>query len=218
MKKDYDTNLSFGYTSGYTSPSVAVGLSVFIALLIVGYFFAGSIFSKSSGENIYLDHKDNADSQNSAYKNEPGAYYVYFNNSKISKNDCASVFGVPRKIENYSKETGVLLELLKGPTDEEKENGLTSLFSEATTFALNSLSISGGVAAVNMADISAIIPEAKSDCGRKSLISSVEKTLYQFDNINKVVFAINGNPKKFYDWVGMGCNEENNNCDPSLFR
>ncbi len=215
MKKDYHINLSFGYTS----PSVAVGISVFIALIVVGYFFAGSIFSKSSGENIYLDHKDNVDSQNSAYKNEPGAYYVYFNTSdNLSKDNCDYVYAVPRKIDNYSKETGALLELLKGPTDDEKKMGLSSLFSEATTFALNSLSISGGVAAVNMADISAIIPGAKSDCGRKSLISSVEKTLYQFDNINKVVFAINGNSKKFYEWVGMGCNEENNNCDSGLFR
>lgn len=214
MKKDYSANFSFGYTP----PSVAVGFSVFIVLIIVGYFFAGSIFFKSSEQNPLIERQENVGGINSLNKNEPASYYVYFNNSKISKNDCTSVYGVPRKIENYSKEAGVLLELFKGPTEEEKKTGLTSLFSEATTFALNSLSISGGVAAVNMADISAIIRDANSDCVKKSLISSIEKTLRQFDNINKVVFAINGNPKKFYDWVGIGCNKENNNCDPSIFR
>ena len=214
MRKGYPINFSFGYTP----PSVAVGVSVFIALIVVGYFFAGSIFLKSSEQNLLIEGQESALGANSTSKNEPASYYVYFNNPSILKNDCSSVSGVPRKIENYSKETGVLLELFKGPTDEEKKMGLTSLFSEATAFALNSLSISGGVAAVNMADISAIIPGAKSDCGRKSFISSIEKTLYQFDNINNVVFAINGNPKKFYDWVGIGCNKQNNNCDPSIFR
>ncbi len=214
MKKDYHTNFSFGYTS----PSVAVGLSVFIALVVVGYFFAGSIFSKSSEQNQLIQGQESVDGLSSLSKTKTGDYYVYFNNSNISENDCASVSGVPREIENYSKETGALLELLKGPTDDEKKMGLTSLFSEATSFALNSLSISGGVAAVNMADISAIIPGAKLDCGRKSIISSVEKTLYQFGSINKVVFAMDGNPKKFYEWLGMSCNEENNNCDSGLFR
>jgi hypothetical protein len=43
-------------------------------------------------------------------------------------------------------------------------------------------------------------------------------TLKQFSSIEKVVFAIEGNPTTFYEWLQLSCNAESNNCDAKPFQ
>ena len=212
-------NRSSNYTSSYgqSSPSVVVGASVIIALVVVGYFFAGAFFRSLNGENIY-DHQITDENTASSDQDINGLSYVYFSvSSQKSKNDCGLVYPVVRNIEGENKEVAALTEILKGPTIEERKNGAVSFFSDDTNYVFDGLIIRDDIAGVNFTDIASIIPDADSSCGSLALMASVESTLYQFGNIKKVIFAIDGSPRKFYEWAGIGCNEENNNCDASIF-
>ena len=46
----------------------------------------------------------------------------------------------------------------------------------------------------------------------------VTDQLKQFGIINKIIYAINGDPQSFYEWLQIGCSEENDNCDPTPFQ
>jgi hypothetical protein len=46
----------------------------------------------------------------------------------------------------------------------------------------------------------------------------VETTLKQFPTVDKVIFAIDGKPVTFYEWMQIGCYEENNFCDETPFK
>ena len=66
--------------------------------------------------------------------------------------------------------------------------------------------------------ISSLIPNASTSCGSAQFLSSIDATLKQFGIINKIIYAINGDPQSFYEWLQIGCSEENDNCDPTPFQ
>lgn len=146
---------------------------------------------------------------------------VYFNNEKLNPNlkDCSLVYPVKRKITLTGDPFLQILNLLfLGPTEEEKLQGYVSVFSVETKNILKNLDISSdGIAYLDFYDIRNILPEVSSSCGSSQFIKSIEETLKQFKFINKVIFAINGDPETFYEWVGLGCSEENNFCDKAPF-
>jgi hypothetical protein len=144
---------------------------------------------------------------------------VYYSNAEkrpVGVTDCSLVYGTEREItstENIFEQK--LNELFKGPTEEEKEQGFSSFFSEKTADVLKEVVIEDSTAYVNLADIRNIIPSANSSCGSQQFITSVEETIkHNNRNIENVIIAINNDPKTFYEWMQIGCTEENNNCDP----
>ncbi len=211
---------------GYTQTPLVTGIAVGITLLSVGYFFFGfspfSIFSASSdgdSEGRVVDFEESAVEidRNGSTGRSPG-YFVYFGNSKVGDTlDCAQTAPVVRSISGVGKEAGLLLALFSGPSKEEEEQGFNSPFSDETAVLFKSITIRNGIAAVNIADVSKLIPGVSSSCGSESFVSSVENTLQQFDAIDKVVFAIDGDSRKFYELIQIGCNEDNFFCDNSYF-
>jgi hypothetical protein len=151
---------------------------------------------------------------------EKTEFSVYFGNSKFNANiqDCSLVFPVEREIpKTLAVGQMSLEELFKGPTVEEQKDGYTSFFSDATKDILKSIKIDNKIAYVDLKDIRQLIPNASSSCGSAQFLSEMTNTLKQFSSIEKVVFAIEGNPTTFYEWLQLDCNA-NNNCDAKPFQ
>jgi len=146
---------------------------------------------------------------------------VYFNNSLLNpnSNDCSKVFPKERIIpasDNLAK--AALLELVKGPTEQEKLDGYNSLFSEKTKDVVDAVKFENETAYVNLKDIRQLIPNANASCGSAEFIAEIENTLKQFPSIKKVIFALNGQPSTFYEWMQIGCSPENKLCDETPFK
>ncbi len=144
---------------------------------------------------------------------------VYFANEEkapTDNTDCSLVYGTRRTIEDTSQIYRTKLnELFRGPTEEEKATGFSSFFSQETAEILQEVIVEGDTAYVNLTDIRDTIPSVSSSCGYQQFNASVSETLkHNNRNIENVIFAINGDPEIFYEWVQIGCTEENNFCDP----
>lgn len=145
---------------------------------------------------------------------------VFYGNTQLNPNvDCDVVHPVSRQVPNATDVPfSALQKLFVGPSDIEINEGYTSFFSDKTANAIRTLTVQDGTAYVNLRDIRQIIPNASSSCGSASLLASIESTLFQFDHIDRVIIAIEGSTQTFYDWIQVGCSEENNNCDDGPFR
>ncbi len=208
------------YCAGQAQGRLVVGLAVVITIGVTFYFFSPGFWSNFgqqslvAGDSIAMEESQQRTDQNFS----SATHYVYFSNQPRSLTEsCEEVFPVARAA-GVNKEADLLLALFRGPTDIEKSAGFSSFFSEATTEALKSISVRNAIAAVNLSDIRNIIPAVSSSCGSAQFMASVNATLQQFGTIEKVVYAIDGSPEKFYEWIQIGCSEENLNCDASLFQ
>ena len=132
-----------------------------------------------------------------------------------------TVFPVTRTASGDAQPPVAALDaLFAGPTPAEEAADYHSWFSDETANALLSLKIAGdGTAYVNLADIRRIIPGANTSCGSQAFFAQVEETLKAAEpGIRRVVYAINGDPRPFYEWMQIGCAAENENCDPEPFK
>lgn len=132
--------------------------------------------------------------------------------------ECDAVVPVQKVIDHVPNyERAALLALLAGPTPEEAAQGYHSFFSEATKDALKGFKMENGTAYVNFFDLRNIIPSASASCGSVQFLKQVTETLTQFATIEKVMFAIDGQPSLFYDWLQYGCSADNFNCESGFF-
>jgi hypothetical protein len=146
---------------------------------------------------------------------------VYFNNINFNPNleDCSKVYSLNRIIpKTVEVAKAALKELFKGPTEEEKSQGYTSWFSKETQDILKSIKVKNGTAYVDLKDLRQMIPNASTSCGSAEFFAEVETTLQQFPTVDKVIFAIDGKPAPFYEWMQIGCYEENDFCDETPFK
>lgn len=133
---------------------------------------------------------------------------VYF--SPANNSDCSQTIAQQRVLDHRGDyERGALQELLGGPTPEEKDQGFSSFFSKETGEDLKGFKIVDGVAYVNFNDFRQKISSASTSCGGQQLIAQIENTLKQFPSIKRVVMAISGQPKIFYEWLQLACPSEN---------
>lgn len=160
---------------------------------------------------------------------KPAAVTLYFQNDGRSsgrEENCGLVFVVERPAPWLSSElpeatvsaTYALEQLFAGPNQEEKDRGFSSLFSAKTAQILRELKIDGDTAYVNLTDIRKVLPDASSSCGSAQFLAEVGETLRALSPNQKIIYALNGNPKTFYDWIQIKCTAENNNCDPKPFK
>ncbi len=148
---------------------------------------------------------------------------VFYNNSNLNPNsvDCSKVYPLERAMvilpENGNTAQIALQELVKGPTSEEKSQGYISWFSDKTRDIIKNVKTENETAYVNLSDIRELIPNASASCGSTEFIAEIENTLKQFPNIKKVIFAIDKQPTLFYEWIQIGCNPDNDNCNKEPF-
>lgn len=117
---------------------------------------------------------------------------VYFGNEKFSigaPDDCKKVFVTERKIP---KTTAVartaLLELFKGPTEEEKKEGYFTAI--ASGVEIKGLVIENGIAKADFNE--ALEAGADSVCRSLTIREQIVRTLKQFPTVKGVVISING--------------------------
>jgi len=145
---------------------------------------------------------------------------VYFNNSNLNPGmiDCSKVFPVVRTVPaGPDLVTAALKELFAGPTDAEVAEGYVSLFSPATRDILIRVKVQGDTAYVDLMDIRSLIPSASASCGSADFFAEVGNTVKAAAPVQRVLYAIEGDPAPFYEWTQIGCAPENDNCDPAPF-
>lgn len=153
---------------------------------------------------------------------EPQTVSVYFGHEDTADTDCRAVYPVPRDIaaDANSRDEVVaaaLNTLFAGPTEAEREQGYSSFFSKETADALRGVDVDGDTAYVNLSDIRQVIPGVSSSCGSQAFFAAVGSTLDDAVGVENVVYAIEGDPALFYEWVQLGCPPDDNLCDPAPF-
>jgi spore germination protein GerM len=146
---------------------------------------------------------------------------VYFNHAQRAGtvDDCAIVFPVARPVPSTEGvATAALRQLFAGPTEAERAQGYRSPFSATTADLLKRLRIEHGTAYVDLNDLRAQLPGASSSCGAAEFGMQVERTLRQFPSVRRVILAIDGEPRRFYEWMGQDCDSSTDHCDAVPFR
>lgn len=132
--------------------------------------------------------------------------------------DCSQVYPVERVVPAAPDTAeAALLQLFAGPTENEMAEGYVSTFSTATRSILKSLKIEENTAYVNLVDVRPMLTSVSSSCGSSAFFAEVENTLRGVAPVTRVIFAIDGEPETFYEWVQLGCSAENDYCDSSPF-
>jgi hypothetical protein len=146
---------------------------------------------------------------------------VYFGHRIDS--DCARVHAVqrpgrlPTTADTQQAMRAALEQLFRGPTAAEREAGYHSPFSIKSADALIDVHLQGDTAYVNLKDIRDVMSEVSAPCGQAQFFAEVERTLQAVAPVERVLFAIEGDPEPFYEWVQLGCGEFNDDCDPAPF-
>ena len=70
---------------------------------------------------------------------------------------------------------------------------------------------------MNLTDVRTVIPNASTSCGSASLLAQLRTTAQQAAMTPRVLYAINGQPSLFWEWLQVGCDISNDNCDPTPF-
>lgn len=147
-------------------------------------------------------------------------FAVYFHNTGLSVNAeiCDRVFPLARTVPaTRAVIRAALNSLFAGPTLIEKEQGYHSPFNDRTKEILKNIRIVRQTAYVDLHDIRPILPGTSSSCGSTEFFAEVQSTLQQFPSVRRVVFAIEGNPREFYEWIQAECDRSNDYCDPRPF-
>lgn len=145
-------------------------------------------------------------------KEEKPEVKIYFSNSNMSE-ECDETFPVIREVESKNIENA-LNALFAGPTQKELDSGFSSWFFEETKDILNRVEIrEDNVVRLDIKDVRDVISGANSSCGSAQFFSSIENTLKEFNQNYKVIISINEDVEAFYEWMQIGCTQENNYCD-----
>jgi hypothetical protein len=116
---------------------------------------------------------------------------VYFMNTAEDPNvsDCGLSYPVTRNIEKTPAiGRAAIEELLKGPSEEEKESGYVSSINQGVV--LQSLTIDNGVAKADFNEQLGF--EVGGSCRVASIRSQITNTLKQFPTVGEVIISING--------------------------
>jgi hypothetical protein len=123
--------------------------------------------------------------------------------------DCSEVKGYPRTYEAGLDPIILAFDALAGgPTDDEIADGAGSFFSAATADVIRSVTVDGdGVLSIDLEDLRQQLNNASTSCGSSSLLSQLTSTAFQFGEVERVRFSINGNCSLFFNWLQRECME-----------
>lgn len=128
------------------------------------------------------------------YPNEVMSVKVYFNNDKLDPEySCNKVFPVERIIpKTQAVARAALEELLKGPTEQEKQEGFITNINQGVV--IQSLTIDpptgGGIAKVDFNE--QLEYQVGGSCRVAAIHAQIVETLKQFPTVQEVIVSING--------------------------
>lgn len=132
---------------------------------------------------------------------------VYF--SSGTGEDCAEVTAFERPVPTADDPvTAAFSALVAGPTAEEQAAGeVGSFFSEATADTLRSVRLEGGLLVVDFRDLRPLITNASTSCGSEALLAQLTATAFQFEEVERARFEIDGSCDVFSNWLQRECTE-----------
>jgi spore germination protein GerM len=96
--------------------------------------------------------------------------------------------------------------LLRGPTEPERQQGITSWFSPRTAGLLDRVTLDeDGNALVDFADFRTLIPGASSAAGSLALLRELNGTVFQFTSVRTVDYRIEGSCETFWHFLQADC-------------
>ncbi len=146
---------------------------------------------------------------------------LWFSNDRLNPDpmDCKAVFPVERRVPmTRGVAAATLRALFAGPTPQEAATGYRSVFSAASAGLLKAVHIRDGTAYVDLHDLGEQLSAATASCGAAEFQAQVSRSLQRYPSIRRVVYAFDGQPRRFYDWMNEACGPANDNCDPQPFR
>ena len=127
---------------------------------------------------------------------------VFFSRAGIA--DCSAVYPVARSVSPPQVLAGAISALLAGPTQPETAAGYSSFFSSATAGMLNWAHVDAtGLARIDFANFSSIIPNASTSCGSQALLAALNHTAMQFAGVTAAVYSFDGSVSAFYTWLQL---------------
>jgi spore germination protein GerM len=182
----------------------------FFPFIVVIIFLVG-IFVNFFLQAIVNDYQSGRFSKgDSQAKSNLAEVVIYF--YKKDTGSCDNITAIKRQIENNDLYSNALKELFKGPT--ENERLFTSLESSFGGYdsVFNSVVVKNNLANVDFKG-EIIDPNSKyyknfaKSCDFAKL-NQISFTLKQFSSVKKVVYSIDGSPKKFISAKGIDCSNE----------
>jgi spore germination protein GerM len=114
---------------------------------------------------------------------------------------CGYVTPVTRLVQSPAVLAGALDALLAGPTDAELADGFGSWFADDVGWELSSVTITNGIAFIDLTEDSQPIPNASTSCGSMALLAQLDFTATQFPTVDRTVYSFGGDVAAFYHWL-----------------
>lgn len=129
--------------------------------------------------------------------------FVYLLTEATGSHDygCGYATPVTRLVQSPALLSGALESLLAGPTEAEIAVGQGSWFQGDVGWELASVTISNGVAYVDLTEDSQPIPNASTSCGSMALLAQLDYTATQFPTVDRAVYSFDGDVAAFYHWL-----------------
>lgn len=126
----------------------------------------------------------------------------------VNGGECDDVVAYERRIGASADPIVAAFEsLVAGPTIDEEASGAGSFFSAGTTGMVESAAVDDGLLVVDFDDIRAVIPNASTTCGSMALLAQLTSTAFQFDDVERVRYEIEGSCNTFAEWLQRECME-----------
>ena len=130
----------------------------------------------------------------------------------VNDGECDDVVVYQRQVDESADPILAAFEsLVAGPTIDEEASGAGSFFSAETTGMVASATVNDGVLVVNFDDLRSVIPNASTTCGSMALLAQLTATAFQFDDVERVRYEIEGSCDTFAGWLQRECMEYTRN-------
>lgn len=143
--------------------------------------------------------------------------------------DCDKTRAVIRTIpETENIAYSAIEQMFIGPTEEEMNDGLIRINAndEKISDVIKRIFVIDNTVYIDWYDFSQqnSVSDDKpffynSSSGGCNVIPPIENTLKNLPDIENVIYAFEGDPEKYYNWIQIGCapEESENKCDPTPF-
>jgi len=95
--------------------------------------------------------------------------------------------------------------LVAGPTAEESAAGAGSAFSTRTADVVSSITLDDGLLVVDFANLPSLMPNASTSCGSEALLASLNSTVFQFPDVERVRYRNDESCDGFANWLQREC-------------
>lgn len=130
-----------------------------------------------------------------------------------SGGDCGDVALFERSVAaSLDPVEAAFRDLVAGPTGDEAARGADAIiFSVETSETVQSVTLDNGLLSVDFSDFREVIANASTSCGSMSLLSQLNTTAFQFEEVERVRYLIEGSCDAFSNWLQRECTEYTRN-------